>query len=57
MSENGNKALTIGHSTPPLETFLTMLAKAGVTAVADVPKPPFRVAYLISAGSPDSAPH
>jgi uncharacterized protein (DUF488 family) len=39
--ENGNRVLTIGHSTLPLETFLTMLERAGVTAVADVRSSPF----------------
>ena len=41
VSENGNKVLTIGHSTLPLETFLAMLDKAGVTAIADVRSSPF----------------
>lgn len=41
MSENGNKVLTIGHSTLPPELFLSRLEKAGVTAVADVRSSPF----------------
>ena len=41
MTENVNKMLTIGHSTLPLGVFLTMLQKAGVTAVADVRSSPF----------------
>ena len=41
MSESEVKVLTIGHSTLPLGTFLAMLEKAGVTAVADVRSSPF----------------
>jgi uncharacterized protein (DUF488 family) len=41
VSENGNRVLTIGHSTLPLETFLAMLDRAGVTALADVRSLPF----------------
>jgi uncharacterized protein (DUF488 family) len=41
VSENGNRVLTIGHSTLALETFLTMLDRAGVTALADVRSSPF----------------
>lgn len=41
MSENASRVLTIGHSTLPLDAFLTMLDKAGVTAVADVRSSPF----------------
>ncbi len=41
MSENRNRVLTIGHSTLPLEMFLTMLDRAGVTALADVRSSPF----------------
>jgi uncharacterized protein (DUF488 family) len=33
--------LTIGHSTHPIETFLDLLARHGVTAVADVRSSPF----------------
>jgi uncharacterized protein (DUF488 family) len=39
--ENGNRVLTIGHSTLSLETFLAMLERARVTAVADVRSSPF----------------
>jgi uncharacterized protein (DUF488 family) len=39
--ENGNRVLTIGHSTLPLETFLAMLERAEVTAVVDVRSSPF----------------
>lgn len=39
--KNGRRVLTIGHSTLPLETFLAMLERAGVTAVADVRSSPF----------------
>ncbi len=38
---NAERVLTIGHSTLPLETFLTMLERAGVTAIADVRSSPF----------------
>jgi uncharacterized protein (DUF488 family) len=41
VSENVNKVLTIGHSTLPVTAFLTMLEKAGVTAIADVRSSPF----------------
>ena len=41
MLENGNRVLTIGHSTLSLETFLAMLERARVTAVADVRSSPF----------------
>jgi uncharacterized protein (DUF488 family) len=41
VSESEIKVLTIGHSTLPLGTFLAMLEKAGVTAVADVRSSPF----------------
>lgn len=39
--ENANKVLTIGHSTLLLDAFLTMLERAGVTAIADVRSSPF----------------
>ncbi len=39
--ENGNKVLTIGHSTLPIETFLARLETADVSAVADVRSSPF----------------
>ena len=39
--KNAHDVLTIGHSTLPLETFLAMLERAGVTAVADVRSSPF----------------
>ena len=45
MSVIGNKVLTIGHSTLPLETFLAMLDKAGVTAIADVRSSPFSARF------------
>lgn len=41
MSGHTNRVLTIGHSTLPLDVFLTMLERAGVTAVADVRSAPF----------------
>ncbi|CAH2606305.1 conserved protein of unknown function (plasmid) [Rhodovastum atsumiense] len=37
----GTKVLTIGHSTLALDSFLNLLKKAGVTAVADVRSTPF----------------
>lgn len=37
----GAKVLTIGHSTLALDSFLNLLKKAGVTAVADVRSSPF----------------
>lgn len=39
--KNRHDVLTIGHSTLPLETFLAILERAGVTAVADVRSSPF----------------
>jgi uncharacterized protein (DUF488 family) len=39
--ENIHKVLTIGHSTMPLEAFLSTLRASGVTAVADVRSSPF----------------
>ena len=41
MLGNGNRVLTIGHSTMALETFIAILKKEGVTAVADVRSAPF----------------
>jgi uncharacterized protein (DUF488 family) len=39
--EKIHKVLTIGHSTMPLEAFLSRLKASGVTAVADVRSSPF----------------
>jgi uncharacterized protein (DUF488 family) len=41
MPDGPNKVLTIGHSTMPLEAFLSALDASGVTAVADVRSSPF----------------
>lgn len=41
MPENARKILTIGHSTMPLEVFLSTLKASEVTAVADVRSSPF----------------
>jgi uncharacterized protein (DUF488 family) len=41
MPDGPNKVLTIGHSTMPIEAFLSALDASGVTAVADVRSSPF----------------
>src|SRR6266404_783700 len=41
MSEERRLVLTIGHSTHPLEAFLSLLKKHGVTALADVRSAPY----------------
>lgn len=41
LSSINTRVLTIGHSTLPIEAFLTLLKRAEVTAVADVRSTPF----------------
>lgn len=41
VADKGNGVLTIGHSTLPLATFLSMLEREGVAEVADVRSAPF----------------
>ena len=41
MTQSTNPILTIGHSTHPLDTFIALLKRQGVTAVADVRSAPY----------------